>query len=397
MSPKTANRPLPKLIWHLGWISFFADISSEMIYPIIPLFVTASLGAPVAALGLIEGAAAAIVSLMKGLSGIHQDQTGKKVPYIRWGYGLSAVAKPILAIATLWPMVLGARLLDRTGKGVRTTARDALIAEGVEPSLYGRAYGLHGSLDTAGAFVGVSIALALLFLFPGQYRAMFVAAALPGLVSWLLTLKVRDLPAQTTVESPKWTWASLRDLPRSYWQALVILIVFGLANSSDTLILLRAKDLGLTELQTVGAYALYNLVFTLVSYPAGQLSDRFGRWQLLGMGWLLYAFVYWGFASLTSAWLPGLFLLYGIFVGLTRGVTKALVAEIAPGSQKGAAIGIFNMATGFAALAASAAAGLLWDRAGAAMPFYAGSALAFVAALLALLNSRRSDRSHKVS
>ncbi|MBI3722107.1 MAG: MFS transporter, partial [Fimbriimonas ginsengisoli] len=198
-----APRKMPRVIWHLGWISFFADVSSEMAYPIVPLFVSQVLRAPVAALGAIEGVAQAVVSIMKGWSGVQSDRIGRRLPFVQWGYGLSAIGKPLLAFTSVWPAVLGARSLDRLGKGLRTTARDALIADAADPRDYGKAFGLHSGLDTAGAFVGVMLLALLVWrgLASADFRNLFLWAGVPGLVSWFLTLLLREPRARDASEA----------------------------------------------------------------------------------------------------------------------------------------------------------------------------------------------------
>ena len=340
---------LPEAVVRLGWISFFTDVASEMVYPVVPLFLTAALGAPVVVVGAMEGVAEAIVSIMKGLSGWHSDRLGRRVPYIRWGYGLGALGKPLLAMAASWPLALLARAVDRTGKGLRTTARDAYIADAVGPSQAGRAYGLHRSMDTAGAIVGVLLTTGLLTLLPGRYRTIFLIAALPGFLAVWLTFRLREaapLPASAVISripsaAPARNVAAVRPwsgLSPAYWATLAPLVLFAFANSSDMLLILRAKDVGLSDIQTVLAYALYNLVYALSAYPLGLLSDRFGRWRMVVAGWTLYALVYGGFAVADAGanaslvwWLFGL---YGLFMGLTDGIGRALIRDKSPEEKK---------------------------------------------------------------
>lgn len=388
---------IPERIWQLGWVSFFADICSEFVYPVIPLFFRA-LGAPAAAMGAVEGAAEALVSFMKGASGRHSDVSGKRTPYIRWGYGLSAAGKPLLALATVWPVVLGGRLLDRFGKGIRTSARDALIADTVDRAHFGKAFGLHRAMDTAGALVGVVLALGFLALWPGEYRAMFLLAAIPGVISVLLVMKVREVekpepePTAEPVMQPSLRVA-LAQMPPEYWRALQLNTLFALGNSSDTFLLLHARNLGLTDAQVILAYALFNVVFTLMAYPAGALSDRLGRWRLLGLGWLVFAGVYWGFSQTNAGWslagIFGLFTVYGVYIGFTHGVSKALVADHSPKELKGTAMGVYYFLTGFATLASSLVTGVLWDRYSPAVAFQFCALLAAVAAVAIPLTKLR--------
>lgn len=378
-------------VWQLGWISFFADVSSEMAYPALPLFMSNVLKAPVAAIGLVEGVAEALVSIMKGLSGIHSDRTGRRTPYLRWGYGLSALGKPMIALAHAWPMVMVARVTDRLGKGVRTTARDALIADTVEAARRGEAFGLHRAMDTAGALVGVGLALALLSWMPEGYRLLFLLAAIPGAISVALTFRLTE----ATPEEPERTETgnapvSIRELPRGYWRALGLACVFALGNSSDTFLLLRAQDLGFSAAAAIGAYALYNVTYALLSRPMGVLSDRLGRWRVLGAGWLVYAGVYVGFALLGPHAVWPLFAVYGVYMGFTEGVGKALVADHAPAGSRGTALGFFYLTMGFATLVSSVVAGILWDQIGAAAPFWFGATCALAAAALIPLTRPRA-------
>ncbi|MBX3117523.1 MAG: MFS transporter [Fimbriimonadaceae bacterium] len=385
MHEQAAKTSLPPVVAKMGWISFFADVASEMAYPVLPLFLTGVLKAPVPILGLVEGLAEALVSFMKGWSGWRSDVKGQRVPYIQWGYGLSAVGKPLLGLATIWPLVLFARLLDRFGKGLRTSARDAYLADSVDASQYGRAFGFHRAMDTAGAFVGVAIALLLLSLVPGNYRLIFLLAIIPGAISVAITLTLKDRAKPTTKkeaeanvdEEPK-PRISLKELPTSYWKALAITLVFRLANSSDTFLLLFSSLYwGFTPFQTVLAYAFYNVTYALTSYPFGVLSDRIGRWRVIAAGWLLYAGVYLGFAIMGNGWAWMLWALYGIYTGMTQGAGKALVADNAPKQMKGTAMGFFEMLGGLATLLGNALTGLLWYSVspGAALKACAGLAL----------------------
>lgn len=391
------TRPLPQAVRRLGWISLLTDVASEMAYPVVPLFLASALGAPAAVLGLVEGLAEALVSIMKGLSGWHSDRMGRRLPYIRLGYCLGALGKPLLAAAFAWPVVLAARLVDRLGKGLRTTARDALIADAIQAAQAGRAFGYHRAMDTAGAVLGVGAAMVLLWLFPGRYRLIFLLTALPGAAAVWLTFRLRETrepapagaPARSAAPRPSW-----RDLPAPFWRALIPLGLFALANSTDALLLLRAKNLGLGDLAVVGTYILYNLVYAATAYPLGSLSDRLGRWRLLFLGYALYALTYLGFAETTAAGLWVLFPLYGLYMGLTEGAARAVAASRSPAHMRGTALGVFHAATGLLSLAGSLGAGLLWDALGPAWAFRlgAGAALAAALAIPALGLTRRAPR-----
>ena len=384
----SARTALPEEVKRLGWVSFFMDVASEMVYPVVPLFLTAVLGAPVAVLGAIEGIAEVIVSIMKGVSGWHCDKLGRRVPYIRWGYGLGAISKPFMAMAFSWPMILLARAVDRTGKGLRTTARDALIADAVDASRGGQAFGFHRMMDTAGAMIGVLLATMLLFLLPGHYRTIFLIATVPGLAAVWLTFRLREA-AKTPTGAPSPSRVPLggkpwSGLPQAFWLTLAPLLVFAFANSSDTFLILRAKDLGLTDTQSIMAYLLFNLVYALSAYPLGILSDRMGRWKMVLTGWTLYGFVYLGVANAGMGDVWWLFALYGLFMGLTEGVGRALIRDRIPEDRKGTSMGIFHMGVGLMMLAGSVTAGLCWDLIGSRAPFVLGGSAAFLAVIVAL-------------
>lgn len=353
---------LPPTVWRLGWISFFADVASEMAYPILPLFMR-SLGAPAAALGLVEGLADATANVLKGVSGVRSDQRRARAPYVRWGYGLSAAGKPLIALAQTWPLVTVARVLDRYGKGIRTTARDALLAEAAPPDRLGAVFGLHRAMDTAGAFVGVLVTLALLQFLPSAYRTIFLLAVIPGVVSVILAMGVRDRePATNAPERAPLDWRRPFRDSAALRQIVMLHALFAIANTSDTFLLLRARDLGFSETRVIGAYLCYNVAYAMLSYPAGKLSDRIGRWPLVALGWTAYAAVYVGFAFAGAGWVWPLFLLYGVYVALTQGVAKAQVAERAPKDSKGGVLGVFYMVSGLCALVGNLAFGLVWDR-----------------------------------
>jgi len=333
-----------------------------MAYPILPLFMR-SLGAPAAALGLVEGLADATANVLKGVSGVRSDQRRARAPYVRWGYGLSAVGKPLIALAQTWPLVTVARVLDRYGKGIRTTARDALLAEAAPKERLGAVFGLHRAMDTAGAFAGVLLTLGLLQVLPAAYRTIFLLAIIPGLISVVLAMGVKDRALSTTeAASAPGDWRSPFRESGALRQIVILHAVFAIANTSDAFLLLRAKDLGFSETAVIGAYLFYNVAYALLSYPAGKLSDRIGRWPLVALGWTAYAAVYVGFALAGKSWVWPLFLLYGVYVALAQGVAKAQVAELAPKQAKGGVLGVFYMVSGLCALVGNLAFGLVWDR-----------------------------------
>lgn len=421
--------PLPRAVWLLSWVSFFADVSGEMIYPLLPLYLISVLGSSKTQLGAMEGAAVMIVALMSAYAGFKSDRRGKgggRVPWIRWGYGLPVIGKSIIALATVWPLVLGGRLLDRFGKGLRGAPRDALIADAVTKEQRGRAFGMHRAFDTAGALLGVLLAAALLFWLTGipeksvsaeglkaaaqtpawVFRVIFGVAAALGLASLLLTFLVSEsepessdtanvsaeatsLPPDPVVRPGRFSF------PSQFWSVLSILILFSLANSSDTFLLLRASELGYSSWGVVLVYAVYNITYSALSYPAGALSDKLGRWRIIAVGWGIYAVVYAGFALLPASQGWGLWPLmaaYGVYMALTEGVGKALIADHAPRESRGAAMGLFYALTGLTTFGASLLAGFVWDQWGASPALMLGSGFAVVA-LLGLSIVSRNARS----
>ncbi len=405
--------PLPRSVWLLSWISLFADISSEMVYPILPLFMVQVLHSSKSQLGLMEGGAVLLVALMSAYAGFRSDRKGPgggRVKWIRFGYGMPVLGKAIIALAVSWPMVLGGRLFDRFGKGLRGAPRDALIADAVSPDQRGRAFGLHRAFDTTGALVGVLLSAFLLWWLTGTpqknasaevlatsaqatetvYRLLIGTGAVLALASLGLTLLVQESEpeevgtkeAAPLAGSPSTEPTGWLHLPRSYWAVLAVLGLFSLANSSDTFLLLRASDLGYSPWEVVLVYALFNVTYAGLSYPIGVLSDRLGRWRIIAVGWAIYAAVYAGFALLpkSQAWgLWPLMAVYGVYMALTDGVGKALIADHAPKESRGAAMGVFYALTGLTTLGASLLAGAVWDRCGSEAALLLGTGFAVVA------------------
>jgi MFS family permease len=383
------EKPPPSLfrnVIRLGWVSGLTDVSSEMLYAITPLFLTQVLGATPGIVGIIEGIAEGTASILKGLSGWHSDRIRKRKIYILAGYSFSAVAKPLIALAAGWPLVLLARFFDRFGKGVRTTARDALIADSSRPEERGKAFGLHRAMDTAGALVGVAISLVLLLALQSNdqsgstFRLLYWLAFIPAALGVLLIFSVREVAPAAPKHVPA-VPVSLR-FGREYYAVLALFAVFTLGNSSDVFLLLRAKQAGLSTEAVIGAYLCYNGVYSLLSYPIGKRADRVSKQLLLAIGFVVFAFVYLGFALLPAAWMVWpLFLIYGLYIALTEGVSKALIANLVTAEVRGTALGLFYLVSGLLAVAASIGAGWLWDHVSVSAPFYAGGGLSLVAAL----------------
>jgi MFS family permease len=383
-------------IWIVTATSFLTDISSEMLVYLIPLFLSNVLGVRMAYIGLIDGVAETTASLVKIYSGALSDKLGKRKWLAVLGYGISTVAKPFLYFVNGWIGVLGVRFADRVGKGIRTAPRDALIAASTDGSNRGFAFGLHRAGDTAGAFIGIGIAALIIWLTQSNesllsvdtFRIAVLASIVPAVLAVIvLAAGVVDLGGSG--KGSAGMRLSLKGMDSRFRSFLFIVVLFTLGNSSDSFIILRAQERGLSVLQTMFMLMTFTAIYTAFSGPLGALSDRVGRRKLIIGGWLAYGLVYLGFALAQAGWqIWTLFGLYGIYYAATEGVAKALVADLVPDSQRGAAYGLFNAAIGFTALPASFLAGLLWQGAGtwagfgASAPFIFGAVLAFFASLL---------------
>ncbi|HOW98443.1 MAG TPA: MFS transporter [Kiritimatiellia bacterium] len=383
-SGRSGLRGLGRNVIILGVVSLLTDVSSEMLYPVIPLFLTSALGASMTVVGLIEGAAEGAASALKMLFGWISDRTARRKPFVVWGYGLSAVSKPMMALAGAWPFVLLARLVDRTGKGMRTSPRDALIAASCSAEQRGTAFGLHRAMDTAGAVAGPVLAMLFLSVWGLGYRAMFLLAFIPAALGVLALAFVRAGPAEAgRAAPPRPDRPPLRPALKRF---VAVYGLFALGNSSDVFLLLRAKEAGLGEQGMLLVYVFYNAVYALASTPAGWLSDRFSRRTVMAGGLAVFAAVYLGFAldpAPARIWL--LFALYGFYAAAMEGVAKAQVADLSAPENRGTAMGLLHSVTGLLAFVASAAAGWLWAEVSPAAPFYYGAACALAAAGLLLL------------
>lgn len=372
---------IPKNVVWLGFVSLFNDVASEMIYPIIPLFLTAVLGAPMAVVGLIEGIAESTASLLKVFSGWISDLVGRRKPLAVFGYSFSTLSKIILAVAHIWPMVLLARFVDRFGKGVRVAARDALIADSTSEGIRGAVFGFHRTMDTIGAIGGPLIAIGLMAIFHSNYRLIFLISFLPALLGVLiLQFFVQDVRPAVPTEKIKISW---NGFGAKYNLFLLVSLVFSLGNSSDVFLILRSKDLGMSAALVVLAYVVYNIFYALFSYPAGVLADRIGFKKVLLASFLIFALVYAGFGMAHNphmVWL--LFAVYGFYIAFNEGVSKAYISNLAPKEKVGTAIGLYYTVTGVAVLFASLVAGWLWSAFGPAYTFYYGSITALLACIL---------------
>lgn len=363
----------------LGVTSFLTDVSSEMVYPLLPLYLTTKLGVTPAIVGLIEGVAESLASLLKVFSGHISDRVQRRKPLAILGYSSSTLGKLFLYLSTSWGWVFAGRTVDRFGKGVRTAPRDALIADSTEAEKRGQAYGLHRALDTAGAALGVALALILMTAYRGDYKVVFLLSLIPAALGVGILFFAREMRGETPTTRLSFRWSAL---PRRLQAFLIVILLFTLGNSSNQFLLLRAQNLGFAPQIILILYLTYNIVYALFSYPAGRLSDTIGRKSLLVSGYLFYGLVYLGFAIVGQASLLWpLFAAYGLYSAFTEGVEKALVADIAPQELRATLIGLHATFIGIGLLPASLIAGALWNLFGAPAPFYFGSAMGLLAAL----------------
>jgi MFS family permease len=396
MENKTGLSGLPRNIWVVTATSFLTDISSEMIFNLIPLFLANVLGVGTAIIGLIDGIAETTASLMKFYAGALSDQLGQRKWLAVAGYALSAVSKPFLYFADAWGWVLGVRFSDRMGKGIRTAPRDALVADSINENQRGLAFGVHRAGDTAGAFVGLGLAALIVWLTQSGAaeltRHTFQIAVLASIIPAILAVVVLALGA-ADIKAPGKKPGSLRltleGMDSRFKLFLFVVVLFTLGNSSDSFVVLLGQNRGLSVLQIMLMVMSFNLVYSVLAGPLGSLSDRIGRRKLIIGGWISYGLVYLGLAFSRLGWhVWALYALYGIYYAATDGVARALVADIVPPARRGAAYGLFNAAIGFTALPASLIAGLLWQGAGSwtgfgpSAPFFFGAALALTAGVL---------------
>jgi MFS family permease len=390
---KASIRDLPRNVWAVSLTSFFMDISSEMVINVLPLFLASVLGVKTSVIGLIEGVAEAMASILKLFSGWLSDRVGERKWLAVAGYAISALAKPLFYFAHTWEMVAAARWGDRVGKGIRTAPRDALVADSVDPKQRGLAFGFHRAADTAGAMLGLVIALVIVWLLQeaasnlleSTFRVLVLVSLVPAVLAVLsLALGAKDVAVTKQRQAPKFAF---RSLGKPFMIFMAIVGLFTLGNSADAFLVLRATERGLSVVGVLGMLITFNLIYTLISTPAGSLSDRIGRRKLIIGGWLAYAFIYLGFGLAQTGWqIWVLYALYGVYYGLAYGTATAMVADLVPDTVRGTAYGTYNGVLGLLAFPASLIAGVLWQGVGAwpglgpAAPFLFGGMLALIAA-----------------
>ena len=351
---------LTRNVWVLSAVSFLQDAASELLYPLLPIYLTSVLGAPAAVVGAVEGAAEGAASLTKLAAGPLGDRFARR-PLIATGYGMAALGKVFVAAATAWPGVLAGRVVDRLGKGIRGAPRDALLVVGIDDAARGRVFGFHRAMDTLGAVVGPLLGLAGYELFDHRIPPLLWLAVVPAVLSVSLVFFVRETRQVLPPAQRRAVFASVGALPRRYWRVTTVLVLFGLVNFPDALLLLRLHEIGFSVVEVILAYVTYNAVYAVVSYPAGLLADRIPRPAVFGLGLVFFAIGYTGLGLTTdtvTAWL--LIGVYGVFTGCTDGVGKAWISSLIPSELQGSAQGVFQGASGFAVLAAGLWAGFLW-------------------------------------
>jgi MFS family permease len=394
MSRKRRLGLSPNIIF-IGLISFLTDVSSELIFTLMPLFLANVVGAATVVIGLIEGVAESTASLIKIISGWLSDKLGNRKHLAFVGYALSTLSKPFMLFAVTWGPIMAIRFADRVGKGVRAAPRDALVGDSVDDDNRGKAYGFHKAMDTAGAALGLMLAAGIVFLTQRNvvdlrfdtYRWMIVIGIIPAFLSLVFFIFIKEPPRKpdgACDATP--TSAEKSSLDKRFKVFVVLLFLFTLGNSSDAFIVLRAQNLGNSVLLISIMLIMFNLVYALSSLPAGILSDRLGRKKVIIVGWIIYALVYLGFADAGRDWMIwALFAFYGFYYGLTQGVYRALVCDLVPEEHRGTAFGVYNGVVGMTLLPASLIAGWLWQSVGPAAPFYFGAALAGLSAIGLLL------------
>ncbi len=363
---------ISRTVWMLSLVSLFTDMASEMLYPVMPVFLK-SIGFSVVLIGLLEGMAEATAGLSKGYFGKLSDIRGERVPFVRWGYLLSAISKPLMAVSVYSLWIFLVRTMDRMGKGVRTGARDAILSAEATTETKARVFGLHRAMDTAGAFIGPSLAMLFLYFYPQRYQLLFLIAFVPGIVAVLFTFLLKD-KKKSEVKTNAVSFFSFfkywNDSSPAYRKLVGGLLFFALINSSDVFLLLRLKDAGVSDIQIIGVYVFYNLIYALLAFPAGWLADRWGLKNTLIIGLILFATVYVGMSVNGNLWwFALLFFAYGMYAACTESIAKAWITNISKKEETGTAVGTYTALQSICTLIASASAGLVWYSFGSSILF----------------------------
>jgi MFS family permease len=391
---------ITRTVWLLSLVSLFTDLASEMLYPVMPVFLK-HIGFSVLLIGILEGVAEAVAGLSKPWFGKMSDISGKRLPFVQWGYALSAISKPLMAVFAYPLWIFFARTVDRTGKGMRTGARDAMLSDECTPATKGRVFGFHRSMDTLGAVFGPLLALLFLYFYPQQYSLIFLVAFIPGLLAIAATFLIKEKKkaiVNTNFSRPGiFSFVQYwKNSPQTYKRLVTGLIFFALFNSSDIFLLLKMKESGLTDTAVIAVYIFYNLVYALVAYPAGILADKLGMKKILLSGLFIFALVYTGFAYTSNiAIFIALFALYGFYAAATEGISKAWISNMVDKKDTATAIGTYSGFQSLAALAASSLTGLLWFSFGSQVTFTI-TAAATVTAIIYLsgIKGRAADTAY---
>jgi MFS family permease len=385
---------ITRTVWILSLVSLFTDIASEMLYPVVPVYLK-SLGYSMVWIGILEGIAEGMAGLSKGFFGKESDRSGKRLPFIKMGYALSACSKPLMAISTQIGWIFSARLTDRLGKGIRTAARDALLSQQAGKGDKGKIFGFHRGWDTAGAVIGPLVAMAFLTFQPGEYRFLFLLAFIPGLLSIILLFQIKEKGSERREHLSKGFFSYLsyiRSSPPLYRKVMAGLFLFALANSSDVFLLLRTKEIVQNDSLVIMAYIFYNIIYAVSAFPIGKWADRIGAKRMLLAGLTVFACTYLGFAYTDSEWMVFLLMgIYGLYAAATEGVAKAWIAQIVPEKDGGTAMGFHAAAQSIGLLTASTMAGWIWEMHGKEVVFLISTGLALTAMLwLALFAKAKS-------
>ncbi|MEO6346957.1 MAG: MFS transporter [Aquaticitalea sp.] len=385
---------ISKTVWILSLISLFTDTASEMLYPIMPIYLK-SIGFSIVLIGILEGVAEATAGLSKGYFGKRSDNLGKRVPFVQLGYAFSAISKPMMAVFIFPVWIFFARTIDRLGKGIRTGARDALLSDEATPQTKAKVFGFHRSMDTLGAVLGPALALIYLYYFPEDYKTLFFIAFAPGVLAIAASFFLKEKKHNLSTEKKSTSFFSFlnywKQSPKAYRKLVVGLLIFTLFNSSDVFLLLKAKDAGLDDTAVIGVYIFYNLIYALCAFPLGILADKIGLKKVFVFGLLLFSIVYFGMAINTNLYLFfGLFFLYGVYAAATEGISKAWISNISEQKDVATAIGTYSAFQSLCTMLASALAGIIWFRFGASSIFILTASASVFVVIYLMLNVKNS-------